>query len=116
MLDRLMRRTVFADADRIVREDEDRGNLHDRGEPHRRAAVVAEDEERGAVAPQAAEDHAVDRGGHAVLADAEVEVAAAGVVGREVAAGFVEREQRLGRGREVGRAAEQPGNVLGERR
>ena len=77
--------------------------------------IVAEDEERGAVRPQAAEGHAVDGGGHAVLADAEVEVAAAVVVGAEVA-DLVEGEQRLGRGREVGRAAEEPGDLARRRR
>ena len=80
----------------------------------RRAAVIGEHEERGAVRPQAAEDHAVDRGGHAVLANAEVQVAAARIVGRKIAARFVEREQRFGRRREVGRAAQQPGDALGE--
>ena len=78
-----MRRAVFADADRIVREDEDRWNLHDRGQPDRRPAVVGEDKERRAERPQAAEHHAVDGGDHAVLADAEVHVAAAGIVGFE---------------------------------
>ena len=45
LLDRLMRRAVLADADRIVREDVDDRNLHQRGQPDRRTAVVGEDEE-----------------------------------------------------------------------
>ena len=49
-----------------------------------------------------------------MLADAEVEVAAAVVAGREVA-GALERQPGLGRGRQVGRAADQPRDVLGER-
>ncbi len=35
LLDRLMRRTVFADADRVVREDVDDRDFHDRGQPDR---------------------------------------------------------------------------------
>ena len=45
LLDRLMRRPVLADADRIVREDVDDRNLHQRREPDRRLHVVGEDEE-----------------------------------------------------------------------
>ena len=49
---------------------------HDRGEPQRRLHVVAEDEEAGAERAQAVQREAVDDRAHAVLADAEVEVAA----------------------------------------
>ena len=52
---------------------------------------------------------------HGVLADAEVEVAAAVAVGLEVA-GALEREAGLGGGGQVGRAADQPGHVLGRSR
>ena len=44
---RLVRRTVLAIAHRIVREHEDRRKLHQRRQPDRWAAIVAEDEERG---------------------------------------------------------------------
>ena len=36
MLDRLVRRPVFADADRVVREDVDDRDLHERAQPDRR--------------------------------------------------------------------------------
>ena len=48
-------------------------------------------------------------GAHGVLANAEMQVAAAVVVGLEVAGAF-ERQARLGRGRKIGRAADQPRN------
>ena len=83
-------------------------------EADRRAAVVAEDQKARAVRPHLRERHAVEDRAHRVLADAEVEVAAAVVLGLEIA-GAVEREPRLRRGREVGRAADQPRNVLGDR-
>ena len=49
-----------------------------------------------------------------MLADAEVEVAAAVAAGLEVA-GALEGQAGLGRGGQVGRAADQPGHVLGQR-
>jgi len=48
-----------------------------------------------------------------MLADAEMEIAAAGTAGLEVA-GAGEFERRLVRRAEVRRSAEKPGNVLGE--
>ena len=36
LLDRLVRRAVFADADRVVREDVNHRQLHERREPNRR--------------------------------------------------------------------------------
>ena len=49
LLDRLVRRTVLTHADRIVREDEEDRQLHQRGQPHGRAHVIAEDKERARV-------------------------------------------------------------------
>ncbi len=46
LLDRLMRRAVFAQEHRIVRIDEDRLRLIDRRQPHRRLHVIDEVEER----------------------------------------------------------------------
>ena len=81
LLHRLVRRAVFADADGIVREDVDHRQFHQRAQADGRAHVVAEDQEARAVGPQLRERHAVDDRSHGVLADAEVEIAAA-VVGR----------------------------------
>ena len=49
MLDRLVRRPVLAQADRIVREDVDRAHAHQRREAQRVARVVGEHEEGAAV-------------------------------------------------------------------
>ena len=61
----------------FVRHDVDDALLHQRGEADRRAAVIREHEERAAVRDEAAvKGEAVHRGGHAVLADAVVDVVA----------------------------------------
>ena len=77
LLDGLVRRAVLAHADRVVREDVDDRDLHDRGQADRRAAVVAEDQEARAVGPDLRQRQAVEDRAHGVLADAEMEVAAA---------------------------------------
>ena len=92
----------------------DHRQLHQRGEPHRRAHVVAEDQERAAVRAGAAVQHdAVEDRAHAVLADAEVQRAAVLVAG-ELLGGVLRRDERrlaLHRGvvalGQVGRAAPQ---------
>ena len=80
-----MRRPVFADADRVVREDVDDRNLHDGRQADRHPAIVAEDQEAGAEGPDLDECHAIDDRPHRVLANAEMEVAAAVAAGLEVA-------------------------------
>ena len=115
LLDRLMGRPVLADPDRVVREDVDDGDLHQRGQPDRATRVVGEDEEARPERPELGERHPVRDRRRGVLADAEVEVAPAPLVGLEVA-GAVERQARLRRGREVGGTAEQPGHVLRDAR
>ena len=76
-LDRLVRRPVLAEADRVVRPRPDDGQLHQRREPDRRTHVVAEDQERRAVRLDAAAvgGDAVDDRAHRVLADPERDVA-----------------------------------------
>ena len=99
-----MRRAVLADRDRVVAEDPDGVELHQRREPDRRAHVVGEDEERRAerLDDPAVQREAVDRGAHAVLAHAPGDVAA-GVLGRER---LVALELGEGRVDEVGGAAD----------
>ena len=85
MLDRLVRRAVLAEPDRIVGHDEERADAHQRGQPHRRPRIVGEAEEGAAIGDQPAmQRDAVERGGHAVLADAVMNVAA-GIVARPTA-------------------------------
>ena len=84
MLDRLVRRAVFAEADGVVREHMDHALLHQRRHADGVAAVVAEGEEGAAVGNEAAvQGNAVHDGGHAEFAHAVVDVAAdpAGAVG-----------------------------------
>ncbi len=77
MLDRLVRRSVLAEADRVVRVDEDRADPHQRGHAHGVARIVGESEERADVGDESAvQGEAVGDRGHAELAHAEVDVVA----------------------------------------
>ena len=112
LLDRLMGRTVFAEADGIVRHDEDRPDLHHRRQADRRAAVVREAQEGAAVGDQAAvQRDAVHGRGHAVLAHAVMHVGAVVFAGLDL-------DHALGlgvvRGRQIGRASQQFRNRGGQ--
>jgi hypothetical protein len=121
VLDRLVRRPVLAEADRVVGEDVDDAQLHQRRHADGVAAVVAEGQEGAAVGDVAAvHGDAVHHRRHAELADAVVDVAAdlpprsrAGCrrveAQRRRVAGV--REVRAG---QVGAAAEQLGQRRGE--
>ncbi len=77
VLDRLVGRAVFAQADRIVGEHEDRAQLHQRGHAQRVAAVVGERQEGGAERDEAAvQRDAVHDRAHAEFAHAVVDVVA----------------------------------------
>ena len=81
MLHRLVRGAVLAESDGVVREDIDALLPHQRGEADRRTHVVGEDEEGAAVGDDpAVQRHPVHHRAHRVLADAEVEVAAAALL------------------------------------
>ena len=104
MLDRLVGRSVLAEADGIVGHHVDDLRLLQRGQADRRPRIVGEDQEGAAVGDDATvQRHAVHRRGHAELADAVIDVAAAVIVGRK-------RLQRLGfrvvRAGQVGRSAD----------
>ena len=90
MLDRLMRRPVFAEPDRVVRHHMDDALAHQRGEPDRRPAIIGKHQEGARIGNDAAmQRHAVHGRRHAVLAHAVVNEAA-GIVGG------VQRLHRLG--------------------
>ena len=77
VLDRLVGRAVFAQADRVVGEHEDRAQLHQRRHAQRVAAVVGEDQEGGAERDEAAvQGDAVHDRAHAEFAHAVVDVVA----------------------------------------
>ena len=85
MLDRLMRRAVFAEADRIMRHHIDGAHAHQRRKPDRRPAVIGEDQEGAAIGNDAAmQRHAVHRRRHAVLADAVMDIAAGKIARRDL--------------------------------
>ena len=118
MLNRLVGRAVFTQANRVMREHMDHTDFHQRGHADRIAAVIAEREEGAAVGDEAAvQGHAIHDGGHAELAHAVVDVAAtlAGFVFNYRAGHGVKAQARraLGVGQvragQVGRAAQQLG-------
>ena len=77
LLDRLMRGAILAQGDAVVGEDVDHVQSHQRGETDRRAHVIGEDQERRAERNGAAvRGEAVHDRAHAVLAHAEVQIAA----------------------------------------
>ena len=107
LLDRLVRWSVLADADRVVREEVDDREFHDRGQPDRRAAVVAEDQETRSVRAQLRERQPVQDRTHRVLANAEMKIASR-VAGRFEVSGAFERHARLRRGGQIRGAADDP--------
>ena len=109
-----MRRPILADADRIVGEDPDHRQFHDRRQADRRPHIVAEDQEAGAIGAQHGQGQAIADGTHGVLANAEMQVAAAKVTRLEIARAFG-RDQRLGGRRQIRRAADQPRQMRGDR-
>ncbi len=77
MLDRLVRRTVFADADGVVGPHVGDRQIHEGGEAHGPAHEVGEHEERAAVsAGEAIGGDTVEGSTHGEFAHAEVQVAA----------------------------------------
>src|SRR5450631_1354455 len=108
-----MRWPVFADADGVVGKDVDYGDFHDGAEAHGRFAVVAENKEGRNERAQFGERQTVPDRAHGVFADTEMEVAPAAGLRLEIAH-TIECEASLGRGIKIGRATQQPGDVLGE--
>ena len=109
LLDRLVGRAVLAQADRVVGEDVDHRQVHQRRQAHRALHVVEEVEERGAERAQPVAVEPVHDRAHAVLAHAVVHVAPGVVVARDRAAVVDQRERG---GLEVGRAADQVRDLL----
>src|SRR5215471_9030450 len=89
MLDGLMGRAVFAITHRVVREDKDSRELHQRREPDRWPRVIAKDEESRTESAQLRQREPVHNGGHRMLADAEMQVFPCWVIGLEVARALV---------------------------
>ena len=87
------------------------GQLHQSTEPQRAAAVIAEDQKARAEGSYLGERQPVENGAHGVLANAEMHVSPA-VVRRGEVSRTVEGQPRLGRRRQVGGSADEPGDAL----
>ena len=101
MLNRLVRRAIFAQTDGIVGHHINRRHPHQRGQAHRATGVIGETHESAAIgAHTAMQHHTVHRRRHTVFADAVIDVAPATVINIECAhiAGFgVVRSGQIGR-------------------
>ena len=112
MLDRLVRRSVLTNPDRVVGPDVRDGHLRECGDTDGTAHVIREDEERRAEDPEpTVQGHRGQDRTHTVLADTEVQVAAG-----EAALGDAQTivDVRVVRWCEVGRAANELGDPSGE--
>ena len=107
MLHRLMRRAIFAKADRVMGHHIDDALAHQGGQADRRAAIIGEHQKRAAIGNDAAmQRQSIHRRRHAMFADAVIDIAA-GIIG--CGKGFhVLRLGVVGAG-QVGRAAQRIG-------
>src|SRR6516165_855403 len=110
MFDGLVRRAIFANADRVMREDIGHGNFHQRTQAYGAPPVVTEDEEPGSEGSQLRECKTVQDGTHGMFSDSEVQVPARGAAGLEIAC-FREGQTRLGGWGKVGGTTKQPWKV-----
>src|SRR5262245_8014956 len=100
MLHWLMGRAVFAIPHRVVREEKEGRELHQRREPDGWPRIIAEDEEGRAESAELREGEPIHNGGHGMLADAEMQVFPCRVSGLEVSRALV-RQRRLVRGPKI---------------
>src|SRR5215472_4559580 len=105
----LMRRTVFAQADRIVSENKDDRRLHQRSQADRRTLIIAEIKEGPTERQKPRNRHAIQCSSHGVFAYAEMNVSPLVLRWREIASTL---QVRLVGVAQVRRAADQPGNIL----
>ena len=83
MLHRLMRRAIFAKADRIMCQHMNNALAHQCRKPHRGAEVIAKDQEGAAIGDDAAmQRHAIHGRRHAMFAHAPMHEATAEIAGR----------------------------------
>ena len=113
LFDRLVRRPILADANRVVGKDVDRRNLHKGAQTDGGSGVIAEDEKAGSEGAHLGERHSVDDGAHCMFTNTEVEVATAVIIGAKITCAL-EGKTGFGRGRQIGSAADEPGHVLGD--
>src|SRR4029453_6888423 len=104
MFDWLMRWSIFADADRIVREDVDHRDFHEGAQADGRAAVVAENEEPRSEGSKLRQREAIEDGAHGVLTNAKVEIPSGRNLRAEIT-GTVERQTGFARRPAIRRTA-----------
>src|SRR2546426_11584575 len=109
-----MRRPIFADTDRVVGEDVNGRNLHNRAQPDRSAGVIREDQEARAVRPNLRKREAIEYGGHEMFADAEMKISSGGRFSKEVT-GAVKGQSSFRRRRQIGCASDYPRHVFSYR-
>src|SRR5712672_3755873 len=110
MFDGLMLWAIFADADGIVREYVNYGNFHQRAEPDRAAAIVAENQEPRSEGSQLRQREAVENCPHRVFTDPKVQVAARSTVGLKITRARESQSRPSGRSK-VCRTPDHPGKI-----
>jgi hypothetical protein len=88
MLYRLMGWPIFPHSDRIVSEDVDHRNFHQSAQAHRRAFVIAKDQEPRSKRSNFRERQSVEDGPHRMLADPEVQIPSGGILATEISGAF----------------------------
>src|SRR5882724_11837547 len=107
MLDGLVSGSILSVPHGVVREDEERRQLHERGQPYRGPRIVAEYEERRAERPQLGECHTIHDRRHPMLTNAKMQVLPSSVSGLEVSCTAV-GQSGLVRGAKIGRTTKEP--------
>src|SRR5262245_181400 len=84
LLDWLMGGAVLAETDRVVSENVDYGQFHQRRQAQRRLEIIAENQEARSEGPNLAQRQAVANRGHRVFANPEMKIAADAIIGLEI--------------------------------
>ena len=111
LLDGLVRRSVFTHANRVVRENVNRRDFHQRAETHARPHVIAKIKERSAERPEFRQRHSVYDRPHGMFPHAEVDVPPAILFRVEISRAVEGQIRLVGLG-QVCRSANQPGDLL----
>src|SRR5208283_2417848 len=74
LFDWLMRRPIFANANRVMRENVNWIDLHQRAQAHAGPHVIAEIEKRGGKGTRTADRNTIHRGPHRMFSDTEMNV------------------------------------------
>ena len=110
---RLVSRAVLSVAHGVMSEHENGGQFHQRRQTDGRPEVIAEDKECRAEGPELGEGDPVHNRSHGVLPDAIVKVLPARGISLEIS-GALKGQESLVRWPQVGRASEEPANILRE--